>query len=84
MDRKTNIHQFTFVCSSTQAKILQDFAVSKGETMYDCKFSIRENTEGSQYQKCHLKFFNCGTNLASRKLAEFLLTALESKVTETI
>jgi hypothetical protein len=85
--RKTNIHQFTFSCNYYQAKQLYDFSQNKGEVLYDAKFKVKDPEEAEietekrgdeVYVKCHLKFFNCGPNLASRKLAEYICNALSN------
>lgn len=79
MERKTDIHQFTFVATSEQSNKLQKFASLKGEALFDAKFKIVEDIEGSLYQKVSIKISNCGKNLAGRRLAEFILNALNEE-----
>jgi len=74
-ERKTDVHQFTFVCTKEQSEMLQKFATIKGEALYDAKFKELEDVEGSMYVKCSIRISNCGRNLAGRRLAEFILNA---------
>jgi hypothetical protein len=79
MERKTDIHQFTFIATSHQSDKLQKFASLKGEALFNAKFKILEDIEGSLYQKVSIKISNCGKNLATRRLAEFILNALNEE-----
>jgi hypothetical protein len=79
MERKTDIHQFTFIATSQQSDKLQKFASLKGEALFDAKFKFLEDIEGSLYQKVSIKISNCGKNLAARRLAEFILNALNEE-----
>lgn len=75
--RKTDIHQFTFMAYKEQLDRLVKFAKTKGESLYDAKLTIKEEIEDTNYVKVHLKINNCGPNIASRRLAEFILEALK-------
>jgi len=75
-ERKTDVHQFTFMATIDQCEMLKKFATIKGEALYDAKFKELEEVEGSMYVKCSIRISNCGRNLAGRRLAEFILNAI--------
>lgn len=79
MERKTDIHQFTFFATGEQSDTLQKFASIKGEALFDAKFKVLEVVEDSMYQKVSLRISNCGKNLAGRRLAEFILNAFNEE-----
>jgi len=77
MDKKTDIHQFTFLANQEQTAKLSKFAILKGEVLYDAKLKVTENTENEVFSKISIKFSNCGKNIAGRRLAEFILNSMD-------
>jgi len=76
MERKTNIHQFTFHAVLEQASKIEKFALNEGGVLFDVKAKIKEKPELENVVMVHLTFYNCGVKVASRKMAEFILKAL--------